>query len=231
MAPPPPPGPSFDAAARARTLFSQLDPTGIRPAVAIAAVILALFLGAQVINAIVPVSAVGPGVPGPGQGPGPGPGPTFGPGPGPVTTPLPPGSSLTVGPLRIPLESGWVPQEVPGSSIIVRLVKGSVAIDLFSATIQGQADAAAVYAAYMQSLAQDGAGFGDTQANPVQIGAGIAAVRGQYTGVFGQSQVEGEVTTFVAGGSGWIFDAWAGPGALRALLPEAQRMIAGVQVQ
>jgi hypothetical protein len=152
-------------------------------------------------------------------------------GPGPGSTPLPPGSTLNVGPLRIPLENGWVPQEVPESNIIVRLTKGSVAIDLFSASIQGQADAASVYNAYVQSLQQDSTGLGATQPNVVQIGNGQLGARGSYTGVFGQSQVEGEITTLVVGGTqGFIFDVWAGAGTLRTVLPEAQRMIDNVQV-
>ncbi len=239
----PPPGPPFVATGQAKALFSQLDPSGLRPTAIVAGIILALFFGAQLLNAITPTSAVGPGNPGPGgPGPiGPGPVPTVNPGgplptvnpggPGPGSTPLPPGSTLNVGPLRIPLENGWVPQEVPESNIIVRLTKGSVAIDLFSASIQGQADAASVYNAYVQSLQQDSTGLGATQPNVVQIGNGNLGARGSYTGVFGPSQVEGEVTTLVVGGTqGFIFDVWAGAGTLRTVLPEAQRMIDNVQV-
>jgi hypothetical protein len=199
----------------------------------VAGILLAMFFGAQLVNAIIPQPGVGPGVPGPG-GPGPiGPGqPTSGPvGPGPLTTPLPPASTLTIGPLRVPLEGGWTPQEVPGSNIIVRLVKGSVAIDVFSASIQGQADAAAVYNFYMQDLQANSSGFTAAQPNLLQVGNGIPAARGNYTGVFGQSQIEGQVTTIVVGASGFIFDVWANGGTLATLQPEAQRMIDNLQVQ
>lgn len=218
-------------------LFSHLDSSGFRPTAIVAGIILALFFGSQLLNAIIPVSAVGPGGPGPGgpgspgptTGPG-GPGPTPGPG-GPVTTPLPPGSSLTIGPLRMPLESGWVPQEVPESNVIVRLVKGATAIDVLSATIEGQADAAAVYNAYMNNLAQAAQGFGATQPNAIQVGSGLPASRGSYTGVFGQSQIQGEVTTFITGSTqGWIFDVWSGSD-LSSALPEAHRMIDNIQAQ
>jgi hypothetical protein len=233
--PPPPPGPSFDAAGQARALFSQLDPTGIRPTAIVAGIIVALFFGAQLFNAILPVAAVGPGQPGPGgPGPvGPGPVPTSGPsGPGPVSTPLPPGSVVTIGPLRMPLENGWVPQEVPGSNIIVRLVKGGASIDVFSASIQGQAGAAAVYNAYINEMAPSATGFGATQPNAIQLGNGIPAARGSYTGVFGQNQIEGEVTTLVSGpDQGWIFDVWSAAGTLRSALPEAQQMMSNLQVQ
>jgi len=229
--PPPPPGPTFDAAGQARAVFSQLDPTGWRPTATVGGIILALFLGSQLFNAIIPVAAVGPGVPGPGGPVGPGPAPTTGPGPGPITTPLPPGSTLTIGPLAMPLESGWVPQDVPDSGVIVRLVKGGVAIDVFSAPVSGQADAAAVYVAYMNELAGAADGFGATQPNALSVGNGIPAARGTYTGVFGASQAEGQVTTLALGAQGWIFDIWSGSGALRSLLPEAQAMVDGLRVQ
>jgi hypothetical protein len=221
-------------------LFSQLDPTGFRPTAIVAGIIIALFFGAQLVNAVIPQPGVGPGVPGPGgQGPsGPGPvptpgipQPTTGPGgPGPISTPLPAGSTMTVGPLRIPLENGWVPQEVPDSNVIVRLTKASAAIDLFSASIQGQADAAAVFSFYIQQMQQGTSGFNASQPNLIQIGNGIAAARGTYTGVFGQNQIEGEVTTFVVGATGFIFDTWASSGTLRGLLPEAERMVDNLQV-
>ena len=211
--------------ASARAALSVFDPAGIRPTVIVAGIILALFLGAQVVNALIPTPGVGPGQPGPGSGPGPVSST------GPISTPLPPGSSMTIGPLRVPLESGWQPQDVPGTNIIVRLVKANVAIDVFSATVQGQADAAAVYNSYISSLQQDSSGFGATQPNQIQVGNGVPAVRGTYTGAFGAHQVEGEVTTFLSSATdGWIFDVWADAGTLRALLPEADRMIENVQV-
>jgi hypothetical protein len=238
--PPPPPPAGIDAGAQARALFSQLDPTGFRPTGIVAGIIIALYFGAQIVNAVIPAPGVGPGVPGPGgQGPsGPGPVPTLVPqpttgpvGPGPTTAPVQPGQTLTLGPLRIPLESGWQPQDVPDSNIVVRLVKGNVAIDLFGASIQGQVDAAAVYNAYLtQSLQPSATGFTASQPNLLQIGNGIPAARGTYTGVFGQSQIEGQVTTIVVGASGFIFDTWGSAGTLGQLLPEAQRMIDNLQV-
>jgi hypothetical protein len=149
----------------------------------------------------------------------------------PTNAPVQPGSTLTLGPLRIPLESGWSPQEVPDSNIVVRLVKGNVAVDVFGASIQGQADAAAVYNAYLtQSLQPAATGFNASQPNLLQIGNGIPAARGTYTGVFGQSQIEGQVTTIVVGANGFIFDTWGSAGTLGQLLPEAQRMIDNLQV-
>ncbi len=139
---------------------------------------------------------------------------------------------MTVGPLRIPVESGWVPQEVPGSNIVVRLVKGGVVMDVFSASLNGQADAATVYNSYIDSMRGQADGLAATQPNQVQVGNGFSGARGTYTGVFGQNQVEGEVTTMVTDPSqGFIFDVWSGTGNLRPLLPEAERMIDNLQVQ
>ncbi len=223
----------------------MLDPTGLRPTAIVVGIIIALFFGAQVINAVIPAPGpnTGPGI-GPGTGPISGPGqpgqtlppiaiPSTGPGPSPGTgQPLPPGSVLEVGPLRIPLESGWQPQAGPSDSILVRLVKGSAAIDLVSLTVQGgTATPANLYAGYMQLIAQDGTGFTNVPPSNIQIGQGLAAARGSYTGVFGSSQIEGEVTAFVTSASGgWVWDAFATAGTLRALLPEAQRMIDNIQV-
>lgn len=151
--------------------------------------------------------------------------------PGPNSTPLPPGSSMTVGPLRIPLEGGWVQQQVPGSNIVVRLVKGTVALDVFSASIQGQGGAVAVYNEYMAGLQRDSTSFAATQPNLVQIGNGVLAARGSYTGSFGGHPVEGEITTFTSSATqGWIFDVWADAGGLRQLLPETEQMIDSLQV-
>ncbi len=217
----------------------MLDPTGIRPTAIVIGVIVALFFGAQLVNAIIPQRTSDPGT-GPGTGPITGPGqpgqtlppiavPTAGPGSGPGQ-PLPPGSVLTAGPLRIPLEPGWQAQEGPSSSIIVRLVKGGTAIDLLSLTVQGgTATPEAIYNGYMQLIG--GTGFTNTPPGNIQIGGGLPAVRGNYTGVFDQDQLEGEVTAFVTGTSdGWVWDAWASTGTLRGLLPEAQRMIDNIQV-
>jgi hypothetical protein len=238
--PPPPPVAGADASARARALFSQLDPTGLRPTAIVAGIIIALYFGAQIVNAVIPVPGVGPGNPGPGgEGPtGPGPIPTTVPlpttgpvGPGPTTAPAQPGQTLTVGPLRIPLETGWTPQAVPDSNVVVRIVKGNVAIDVFGASIEGQADAAAVYNAYLtQSLQPSATGLTASQPNLLQIGNGIPAARGSYTGVFGQDQIEGQLTTIVIGANGFIFDTWGSAGTLGQLLPEAQRMIDNLQV-
>lgn len=223
----------------------MLDPTSLRPTAIVIGVILAMFFGAQIINAVIPAPRPGPrpGT-GPGTGPISGPGqpgqtlppiavPSTGPGPGPGQ-PLPPGSVLELGPLRIPLEAGWQPQDGPSDSILVRLTKGSAAIDVVSLNIQGgTATPANVYTGYMGLVAQDPAAVSFTNTPPtnIQIGQARPAARGSYTGVFGSSQIEGEVTAFVTSDTAaWVWDAFATGGTLRTLLPETQRMIDNIQV-
>lgn len=229
---------------RARQAFSLLDPTGLRPTAIVIGVILALFFGSQLVNALIPVprTGAGPGT-GPGTGPISGPGqpgqtlppigvPTLPPtGPG-QPAPGPGGSVLEVGRLRIPLEAGWTPGEGPSSSIVVRLTKGSSAIDLVTLTVQGGvATPVGVYDGYMQLIGADATGFANAAPSNVQIGQGMPAARGAYQGQFGGSQIEGEITAFVAGGTdAWVWDAFGSAGTFGSLMPEAQRMIDNIQV-
>ena len=60
----------------------------------------------------------------------------------------------------------------------------------------------------------------------------MPAARGSYNGVFGQNQVEGDVTAFVTGTTdGWAWDVWGPTGTVNPLLSEARRMIDNIQVQ
>ena len=232
---------------RARQSFSMLDPTGLKPTGIVIGIILALFVGAHLVNAIIPRPGVAPG---PGAGPVTQPGgpgqplppitPTNPTNPGnPGGQPLPPGSTLTIndGLLTIPLEAGW--QAVSASNnAVASLVKGSVQIDLVSLTIQGgSATAGGVYNGYIGIIGEGTPLFTSSPPATVQIGNGVAAARGSYSGQFVGNNYEGEVTAFVTGGvntgvvTGWAWDVWAAPGTLGALLPEARRMIDNVRVR
>jgi len=231
---------------RARQAFSVLDPTGVRPTAIVIGIILALFFGSQLVNALIPVPGTGAG-----PGSGPGTGPISGPGqpgqtlppigvptlpptvPGqPTPGPVPGGSVLEVGRLRIPLEAGWTPGAGPSSSIVVRLTKGSAAIDLVTLTVEGGvATPTGVYNGYMQLVGADATGFANAPPSNIQIGQGMPAARGSYQGVFGSSQIEGEITAFATSDTdAWVWDAFGSAGTFRALLPEAQRMIDNIQV-
>jgi hypothetical protein len=84
----------------------------------------------------------------------------------------------------------------------------------------------------MQSMQGNASGFTAARPNLIQVGNGIRAARGNYTGLFGQSQIEGQVTTIVADTTtGFIFDVWSPGGTLGTLQPETQRMIDNLQVQ
>lgn len=210
----------------------MLDRTGLRPTAIVLGIIAALFFGSQLVNAVIPTPGVAPG---PGIGPGTGPippvvvpeEPT-----GPGREPRPPGSFLTAGPLRIPLVAGWQPASTEGSSAIATLVKGAVQIDLFSTTITGGTPTpAAVYNSYTSFIGQSATGFGTAQPASIQIGSGLPAARGIYTGVFNGNQLEGEVTAFITGTTdGWVWDGWGPSGTLGVLLPEIHSMIDNVQL-
>jgi hypothetical protein len=217
---------------RAKQAFSVLDPTGLRPTAAVLGIIGALFFGSQLVNALVPTPGVAPG---PGVGPGAGPIPPVVVPDQPVDPgrePLPPGSFLTAGPLRIPLVAGWQAASTTNTSAIASIVKGAVQIDLFSTSITGgTATPTAVYDTYMSFIGAGAAGFGKGQPSAIQIGGRLPAARGIYTGVFGGSQLEGEVTAFITGTTdGWVWDGWGPPGTPGALLPEIHSMIDNVQL-
>jgi hypothetical protein len=219
----------------------MLDPTGLRPTGIVLGIIVALFFGAQIVNALIPGRTGGPDA-GPDTGPISGPGqpgqtlppitfPTTPPS-GPGATPIPPGSALTAGPLRIPLESGWSANSTNSPSVLVRLTKGSVSIDVVNLTASGgAATPTGIYDGYMGIIGPDATGFQSAPASNITIGPGLPAARGGYTGSFQGNNVEGTITAFVTSDvDGWVWDVWGPIGTVGSLLPEAQRMIDNVQV-
>ncbi|MDP8904101.1 MAG: hypothetical protein M3N29_02080 [Chloroflexota bacterium] len=209
-APPPPPptaygaapgwpsGAAYQPAAPLQSVLSKLDPTGIRPTAIVAAVIVALFVGAQLVNAVIPLPAR------PGSGTG-GEGDRF----------------VTFGGLRMTLVSGWQPSQGPGSG---QLVKGSVALDIYVLDYDGTATT--LYSAFVsQMVGRNATGFQPTEPSVITLGA-IPAARGSYVGIFGEGgELEGEVTTVVVGARGYGFDAWAPGGSLNGLLGEVRQML------
>jgi hypothetical protein len=206
--PPPPPPPAADLLrARTRSVMARFDPTGVRPTMLVAGVIVALFFGAQLVNAVLPA---------PGAGPGPQP---------------QPGGAVDIGPLRVSLAPGW--QAVDGP-LGPRLARGSVAIDFQVDAFDG--DAASLYRVFVeQALAPHATGFSATDPSLVQVGSGIAGARGAYAGVFGtgasDGQVEGQLTVFVVDGTGVVIDAWGPMGTLRPLLSDVELMISTIEVR
>ena len=189
--------------AQTRSVLARFDPTGIRPTVTVAVIILVLFFGAQLVNGILPASAGGPG-------------------------PQPqPGGAVDIGPIRMHLASGWQAIDTDGG---VQVVRGSVAMDF--QTLAFSADAATLYNAFVsQALAPNATGFAATDPSLVQVGPGIPGARGAYTGLFGVGEVEGQLTAFVVGGTGVVIDAWGPMGSLRALLGDVELMISTIEVR
>ena len=235
----------------ARQVFATLDPTGIRPTLLVAGIIVAMFLGTHLLNAVLPPARASGPAPGPisnpgqpnqtlppiaaptpnpfplptnpGTGPGPMPGPTAAPGSG---------QTVEIGRLVVRLEPGWtaVPSE---GRVIVQFQKGNVAVDVVGLTIsEGAASPVQLYGAYMQLIADGTQSFSAGQPSSLTIGGTIPAARGSYTMVFNGNQLEGDVTVVsVSQTEAIVFDAWSGPGGLRSLLPELERMIANIQVR
>lgn len=193
----------------ARSLLARFDPAGLRPTIIVGGIILAVFFGAQLVNAVLPASR------------------DVGPGPQPV-----PGGAVDIGPLRVSLASGW--QAIDGP-IGPRLVRGGVAVDFQLNSFQG--NATELYNAFVsQALAPFASGFGATQPALIQVGPGIPGARGGYTGVFGTGadavgQVEGQLTAFVVDGTGVVIDAWGSSGTLRPMLDDIELMISTIEVR
>lgn len=179
----------------------RLDPASVRPALLLAGVIAAIFFGSQILNAVVPAASGGAGPQA--------------------------GATLDVGQLRIQIARGWQSLDGP---VGPRIAKGSVAIDI--GTIAFSDDVRTLYDDFVaDALAPHAIGFGATAASLVEVGNGLPAARGAYTGVFGEGgEIEGQLTALVVAGQGYVFDAWGQAGSLNPLLPEVELMLDTLQV-
>jgi hypothetical protein len=194
--------------AQGRTVLARLDPTGWRPTLAVAAVLLAVVFGTQLVNAALPA-------PRPGGG----------------NEPVPaPGTPVELAPgVNIYPQPGWI-HEGAGST---RLRKGPIAFDV---NVQSQvwADPGALYQAYVEQILRPGASqLTATPGQVVQVGGGQAAVQGTYVGTFQQVQqpIEGQLTAVIINGRAMVFDVWSVQGQLGQGLHEARLMIDTVEVQ
>lgn len=136
------------------------------------------------------------------------------------------GGSVDLGPVRVELVAGW---QLMHTDLGPRLAKGSVAIDVEIVPYDGTA--AELYDDFVvDGLAPFANSFSATPPAPISLQAGLPAVRGSYTGIFGVGEVEGQLTTAVASDTGIVFDAWGRSGTLRALLPEVETMIDSLEI-
>lgn len=179
------------------------DEAGLRPTLAVAGLILLLFVGSQLLNAAIPARADG------------------------LTGDPQEGRSLVLGRLRLHLAPGWQALE---TSLGPRLVRGAVALDVQRAAFSGNAHE--LYDAFVrEALAPAASGFSATAPVLTSLGPELSGARGAYTGVFGEGgEIEGQLTSVVVDGDGFVFDAWAPLGNLRALLPDVELMLSTVEL-
>ena len=139
-----------------------------------------------------------------------------------------PGNPIAIGQrAQITPFEGWVTSE-PQSGV-VRLAKGVVVLDLSAQTV-GQ-NAGDLATAYLEQVLRPGATqLTATDIETVRTANGSAA-RFSYQGIFGDNTIEGEVTTFFAGGQGVIADAWSPQGRLQQALSEVHAMLETIQVR
>ena len=194
-------------AVQGRAVLGRLDPTGWRPTIIVASVLLAVVFGTQIINAALP--AARPVGPGPVAAPG---------------TAIPVGNGVYIYPPQ-----GWVAQAA--GSAAVRLTKGSV--ELYVRTdLTG--DPATMLDTYVRQVLETAASqLTVTTPAPIPLAPGTPALRSAYVGTFdGISQtMEGQLTALVLQGRPILFDAWAIQGQLSAAANELDRMIATVEVR
>ncbi len=228
--PPPPAAPGYGAppigdlisslGAQSRVILSRLDPTGWRPTIAVAVVILSLFFGMQIVDGAIPI----PGAP---TNPG---GPVTPSGPG---NPIVVSNSVLVYPL-----GGWAQASTQGTNH-VQLQKGAVVFDLYVFPVSNvsSTSAASVLDAYVQqSLQQNSSQLQTTAKQQVAVN-GVTGSRLGYVGNFGSlGVIEGEVTSFVrqspaAGSVAIVVDGWATQGQLSSGINEIEQMIQTVEVR
>jgi hypothetical protein len=228
--PPPPAAPGYGAppigdllsslGAQSRVLLSRLDPTGWRPTIAVAAVILCLVFGMQIVDGAIPV----PGAPTNPGGPG---------------TPSGPGNPIVVADnvLVYPL-AGWAQASTTDASHL-QLQKGAVVFDLYVYPVSNvsSTSAASVLDAYVQqSLRQNSSQLQVSATQQVAVN-GVTGSRLGYVGNFANlGVIEGEVTSFIrqsqaAGSVDIVVDAWATQGQLASGVNDVEQMIQTVAVR
>ncbi len=216
---PPPPAPPDIADAfgaltgQGRAVLARLDPTGWRPTLIVAGVMVALVFGSLFLNALIPVSAR----PGPGGGPG----------PGPVT----PGRGVELGNgVFIHPPTGWIAES--GGAGQIRLQQGLVVVDVrLESGFQG--DAAGMVDAFVRGMQQQASQFTSTPVQIVQLAAGAPGARAAYSGIFPgiQNALEGQVTGVILQGRPLLFDAYAPQGQLASAASEITTLINTVEVR
>jgi hypothetical protein len=220
-----PPGPDAGDVARetiqtftttTRTLLSGLDPTGWRPTLIVAGVLIAIVLGTQLLNAIIPVPGARPGV-NPGTGP----------------RPVPGGQVQVTPNVRFTLAPGWqvtrqFTDELPG----VAVQKGDVFMEVRATAGPASGDAATLLEQFRQILAGQLAGFGSTQPTPYGTG-GLNGLRLQYQGTNQNGNVQEGLMVVVVSPSqtGILAHAGGQRGSLEPLSNEIGAMVGSLEAR
>ena len=200
---------------RGKAWWSQLDPTGKKPTLIVAAALLIAILGSQVLNAIIPAPR-GTIPAGGGGGGGGG------------------GGARTIevgGGARITAPSGWTSVGASPSLQGVRLQKGSVIIDVMVASYGGTPqELLQTYVAQILRGQANQLTVGDTAVGPAANGR--VAARAAYVGIFKDAgTLQGQLTTQVWGSVGVVFDAAAPQGQLQATLGDVETIIGTLEVR
>jgi hypothetical protein len=207
---------------RGRAWWGQLDPTNKRPTLLVAGVLLALVIGSQFLNALVPVprggGSVGGGTGGGGTGTGQ---PASG-------TPVDIGNGVRVTP-----PAGWVavgsPQNLPG----VKFQRGAVTVEVGIASFD-QAPKDLLVAYVNQILAPSAQDAKVSSATSVVAGNGKPTARATYTGSFKDvgTAVEGELSTQVSPTNiGIVVNAYAPQGQFTASLNDVHAFVDTIEVR
>ncbi len=213
---------------RAGSWFAGLDPRGWRTTIVVAVLLVGTVLGANLVNAVVPLpSSTGRVDPGPGVPVQPNPNPGQPAAPPIQPQPVQPGSGLDVG-------SGVVVYPPDGWSVVgsesgqVVLQKGAAVLVVVAVAWPKSPNDLAV--AYRDALF-NGVQYTANEPQSLQIGDGIPAVGFKYTCVQEGNQVDGAIFAGVARGSGVVVNVMAPAGGLDGVTGDIDRLLGTVQIK
>lgn len=230
VAPPPvaPPPIAAVIATRAGSWFAGLDPRGWRTTIIVAVLLVGTVLGANLVNAVVPLpSSTGHVDPGPGVPAQPNPNPGQPTAPPVQPQPVQPGTGLDVG-------SGVVVYPPDGWSVVgsqsgqVVLQKGAAVIIVLGTP--WTTEPLALLVAYRDAFFKDRE-LTANEPQTLQIGNGIPAAGLQYTGVVEGTQVDGVIIAGAAGGSGVVANVIASSGGLQGVSDDVGKLLGTVQIK
>ena len=201
-------------AMRGRAWWGQLDPTGKRPTLLVAAALVALVIGSQFLNALVPVSRGGGGGGGGGGQPAAG-------------VPVAIGNGVWVTP-----PPGWVAVGTPVGLPGVRFQRGATTVEVGIASFS--ASPHELLTAYVnQVLAPTAQDVKVSEPVNVRAGNGRPTARSIYTASFKDvgTAVDGELSTQVENGIGIVVNGYAPKGQLAGSLAEVHAFVDTIEVR